>query len=985
MLSIRSSTLLYKHCIPALCTLIQSHNIKYLRSVPFSYQHSNIKLHNTRYFTTHSKQPDDDENQQHNHTDNSPNVNNTDNPVDSGPSSDSTSTDNDTLRSSQLVNGEIVEPTVQRRTLLQQRDVAARYNEAIRRLDNIHGYGIDLPLKQYLARQSAAGWLTLDSIVNRRPRLHQPHDPFTENELAELLSQTDKYKSRVRSFAFYRRLGFNPLDVDNEQDLDDDEDDVDEKLFSDMAVPVDDDNVALVDPYHGYILPRNEDINDHGPIGARQFGMHTKYEPIDISEDKHMGKYDIRDKGLKRHGSWAREVKQFGDRISNTQKKYNLYVERSTSTLQSTNPTLHDQLISALKLINSQTRIYTALISDITAIVNEHTPNAASTQHRSLIGKLRALTRYLQDRYKSNKREQRLASRDALIAAIFLRKPLGELCHDAVYRVGIDESHYQQLFDKYKNIYGIDIAVESYVGERQTSLRVLLRALAHPYLTHQQTTSILQSLDEMCTNQQNQSTSVFRQLQKLYNESQHSNDQEQARRLIMSAFRLGDQLLKKQTSSSVAVNITADTSDTTSTNIDQQQHGHQSSQSRSAAAIEFDRLLNDEQNIVVNEIMADVEPSEFRFTASKFASSNGATEFTESNESSTSLFDNVKHDYDAEFSNKSYEQRYLRSREREASFHDLSPAHDEESHAFDHAYFHTDQADWAMRHRLSPAEYPADQGPRKFSEDDEIEQLTDEVQELMYALHMHQPDKYHERTLARMFGVSNITAKSTLLSQATVRHYRSMGFPTTDAELQSQVFPPADERIDDSPDYEDWENHPEAWELMGVGDGTEEDMVAIENAGDRLSVETSIKYDNPRDYMGTAISNPPIPIDDEQLADAYIMSQQRLKRFWTRGEHLDQQESELRKEIGYIGAPPKLIVPKKLDAQILPPTHHNLLMLNITDTPNARYQIAVRDKNGILREANAEEFNSVRYAERSAKSKFEYLKYKSPKVKQQQA
>jgi hypothetical protein len=67
-------------------------------------------------------------------------------------------------------------------------------------------------------------------------------------------------------------------------------------------------------------------------------------------------------------------------------------------------------------------------------------------------------------------------------------------------------------------------------------------------------------------------------------------------------------------------------------------------------------------------------------------------------------------------------------------------------------------------------------------------------------------------------------------------------------------------------------------------------------------------------------------------------------------------------------------VQELLDDRLMPPTRHNVLLVDISELPAARYTMAIRHRDGTLREPNEETYQFVRKREKGDHH-FTYVKY----------
>lgn len=101
-------------------------------------------------------------------------------------------------------------------------------------------------------------------------------------------------------------------------------------------------------------------------------------------------------------------------------------------------------------------------------------------------------------------------------------------------------------------------------------------------------------------------------------------------------------------------------------------------------------------------------------------------------------------------------------------------------------------------------------------------------------------------------------------------------------------------------------------------------------------------------------------------------------RFLSRGDRLDKAEQEYYAKWGAIGTEPPAEpeVQPLLDSRLMAPTRHNLVMVDTSEIPAARYAIAVRHRDGTLREPNEALYQYIRKREKG-NHHFVYVKYHS--------
>jgi len=282
---------------------------------------------------------------------------------------------------------------------------------------------------------------------------------------------------------------------------------------------------------------------------------------------------------------------------------------------------------------------------------------------------------------------------------------------------------------------------------------------------------------------------------------------------------------------------------------------------------------------------------------------------------------------------------------RQAKFLDLDPfgpENTDERRAFDDAYLHLDEEEYELKRRVDPnSEHERPLTMQYLNPNEEYVtmpkvlqyDLSDETTELLYMLHRSNPAKYTPRALAAKFKLSAKRVKSHLVMQAI--HYRMM---------------------------ENGIHHP----LMF--DYDEERAM-----NELLNPKMNMIHDPPE------LPSAPLPdyrfVREDDIHRVLAEQQQVDDRFMSRSARLDKQEALYHAKYGAIGAEPSAPhKPKLLDDRLMPPQRCNIMMVDISELPAARYAIAVRDKRGVLREPTHEEYNYVRKQEKG-RHQFTYIKY----------
>jgi len=98
-------------------------------------------------------------------------------------------------------------------------------------------------------------------------------------------------------------------------------------------------------------------------------------------------------------------------------------------------------------------------------------------------------------------------------------------------------------------------------------------------------------------------------------------------------------------------------------------------------------------------------------------------------------------------------------------------------------------------------------------------------------------------------------------------------------------------------------------------------------------------------------------------------------RFLSRGERLDKAEQVYYAKYGAIGTtPPDPLPPKDLDPRVMSPSKRSVMLIDVSEMPASRFAMALRTKEGALREPNEDEYNYIRKQEKGS-FPFTYVKY----------
>ena len=208
--------------------------------------------------------------------------------------------------------------------------------------------------------------------------------------------------------------------------------------------------------------------------------------------------------------------------------------------------------------------------------------------------------------------------------------------------------------------------------------------------------------------------------------------------------------------------------------------------------------------------------------------------------------------------------------------------------------------------------------------------LSDRVKKKMYELHTYNPTKWHARSLAALFKISSKRADAILKLQALEAQYVEEGYP-----------------------------------LFGFE----------ESAAERIWPSADAVWDEP--YVPVLNNAAPVVFADEvQQLDDIERTRRRQDRLRVLGEQLSEIERDYHKDMGAYGRPvPIRAAPGKLDNTKFHPARYSWVMTDISDSANNNYSIAVRDRDGSLREPNSVEYDLIRKKEKRQTDEFYYVQY----------
>lgn len=170
-----------------------------------------------------------------------------------------------------------------------------------------------------------------------------------------------------------------------------------------------------------------------------------------------------------------------------------------------------------------------------------------------------------------------------------------------------------------------------------------------------------------------------------------------------------------------------------------------------------------------------------------------------------------------------------------------------------------------------------------------------------------------------------------------------------------------------------------------------EDQKLVDNARDTYGDDTDIRRYAPEFEQTWDISYSPYPFQENQtdgmgytIVDdgEDLMNMQdkaradMIKYFETAPERMHRKQSEYFAKYGPIGANKDIREAERIDNTKQRKQRTNWIMTDVSDVKNGNYGIAVRDKNGILREPHQKEYQYVRRREKHPKGRFVYVKHR---------
>lgn len=213
--------------------------------------------------------------------------------------------------------------------------------------------------------------------------------------------------------------------------------------------------------------------------------------------------------------------------------------------------------------------------------------------------------------------------------------------------------------------------------------------------------------------------------------------------------------------------------------------------------------------------------------------------------------------------------------------------------------------------------------------------LDSDVKEAIWRFNRMDPKKYHSRKLAAMFGLSIVRTQAVLRLQY----------------LEDQV-------------------------AQEVGYDTELEVfeAEIEQTTEVTTAQWDPEFFNELKTQGGSFAGRQEYVDEGDLAILKRVERKRVSRYWNEYEMevLLEQNSQ-KHAYGALDNPMPAPIP--LSAQKNPKQRYPVVLTEISDRRNGNFRIAVRDKNGVLREPDDAEFKRVRRRERGAKDYFNHIPY----------
>lgn len=227
--------------------------------------------------------------------------------------------------------------------------------------------------------------------------------------------------------------------------------------------------------------------------------------------------------------------------------------------------------------------------------------------------------------------------------------------------------------------------------------------------------------------------------------------------------------------------------------------------------------------------------------------------------------------------------------------------------------------------KLSPIPDPIE-APRVFH-------VAQDVKEAMFRLNRAKPGQYHSRELARMFGLSVIRTQAILrLQWIESERVEKYGYNPhavgVDADMENVHMVPLAQ-----------------WDP---------------NCFENINKNANAEY-----------------VDEGDLELLRRIEKQRNDKYWRKEERLALKEQALYKagQLAYGSPAPTLKPPKPLSDEKLNPARYDTVLTVLDDSKNGNFRVAVRDRNGNLREPNEEEFKRVRLREKGKYAYFNHVPF----------
>jgi hypothetical protein len=120
-------------------------------------------------------------------------------------------------------------------------------------------------------------------------------------------------------------------------------------------------------------------------------------------------------------------------------------------------------------------------------------------------------------------------------------------------------------------------------------------------------------------------------------------------------------------------------------------------------------------------------------------------------------------------------------------------------------------------------------------------------------------------------------------------------------------------------------------------------------------------------------------VDEGELEILRKLEKQRNDRYWEREYRLIAEERAMYAtgQLAYGAPAPNLPPPMPISAKKHRKARHETVLTAIDDQKKGNFRVATRDRHGVLREPNEEEFKRVRRRERSPKAFFNHVPYQA--------